>query len=160
MRTLLYTILLLGFSFQANASWRDYRVDTFKCSNGKQYNVVRHVVGGDTQPMWQFVSVCKQGLVKRSRYSGHVASITQAHKDVQACANEINDTSKVDILDCSNEFVELNGLKGLEGKELKKTEAGIIKSSFEKVEDFSNYEQKLPQVRKRTLKYKITVTDS
>lgn len=94
-----------------------YHVSTYNC-DGKDYSAVRYVSGDRNDQSWVFVSLCNKSITTQSSYEGEVTSIMFAPPEVRQCADQQQDDSLVDLRRCNDEFINSNGLRGIEGQTL------------------------------------------
>ncbi len=126
-------IITLFFSLNAIGAENGYAVNTFTCSDGAQYNAVRYVSGERNDQGWTFVAVCDPGTVSQTAYAGEVVSINEAHEDIQACANQQQADDRDDIRRCNDEFIDRNGLRGIEGQRIVGASEGLAQARPETV---------------------------
>jgi hypothetical protein len=101
-------ISLLIFSSFANASVMYIKNDSFQCSDGKDYGVLRHYSGGWGPGTWELTALCSKKLLTQTEYQGRIYPVRDAHIDVANCIDE--DTPAIRI--CHAEFLKLNGASG------------------------------------------------
>lgn len=105
---ILGAFVLLSSVSQASVAVMD--IGIFKCSDGIDYNVVRHYWGGWGNGNWKLAGFCNKGILSEENYEGRVMEARDSHPDIARCQDE--DSSAVRA--CFVEFRELNGSRGLE----------------------------------------------
>ena len=82
--------------------------DKFTCSDGTNYDVVRHYVGGWGPGRWEQVAFCEYGTLTQESYNGRVYFPIDAHIDIKNCA----EANSEEIQKCYSEFIEINTTSG------------------------------------------------
>ncbi len=95
----------------AHASIAILDVQEFRCSNGENYDVIRHYWGGWGPGSWKLAAFCNVGILNEKnhdKYQPRMADPRMAHPEVARCADE--DTEYVRL--CFEEFKTFNGVQG------------------------------------------------
>jgi hypothetical protein len=95
----------------ARASVAILDVQEYRCSNGENYEVIRHYWGGWGPGSWKAVAFCNVGILNKKNhdnYQPRMMDPKMAHPEVARCAEE--DTEYVRY--CFEEFKTHNGIQG------------------------------------------------
>ena len=104
----MFCLTIIGFCQFADASVAILDREIYRCSNGRDYGVLRHYWGGWGSGNWDLVGFCNLSVLTQERYNGRYMSARDSHSDVARCQDE--DTPEV--RQCYDEFTEKNGTQG------------------------------------------------
>jgi hypothetical protein len=104
---LVITFLLMGSTY---ASSSIVSSKTFRCSNGRNYDIAIRTTGGWGNDQWDLQGLCSRGTLTQKSYSGrHIdENFNVDLPDINRCRHEDKPALRV----CYNEFSRLNGTRG------------------------------------------------